>query len=269
MSTAKIITMATREERAVRGWLTHLQAAGRSESTLRLRRVYVEQALAGRDPFTATTEDFEQWVCDHPQWKAETTRAAIAALRSFYGWMQQRGLREDNPAAALIQPRQPDGQPHPTPRQVYAEAVAAATGRDRVLLRLLATTGLRRGEAAKVHTSDLAGAWLTVVGKGSRLRRVPVPDDIAAAIKKADGFLFPGKCEGHVQPRWITDQVQRLTGYSAHSLRHMYATTVWNATGDLLALQRLLGHAQPATTQRYVLLDADRIAAAAAAAWVA
>lgn len=265
--TAKVLTMPPAGERAVNSWITHLQAAGRSESTVRLRRVYALQALAGRDPWTATVDDFEEWIVAHPEWKPETTRAAIAALRSFYRWAVSRGLRADNPAVDLVQPRQPDGQPHPTPRPIYEEALAKASGRDRLLLRLLATTGLRRAEASMVHSNDLRGDWLTVLGKGGRRRQVPVPPDVARDIRKASGYLFPGAYDGHVAPRWITDQVQRLTGHSAHSLRHLYATTVWNATGDLLALQRLLGHAKAATTERYVLLEADRIAAAAAAAW--
>jgi len=269
MDYAKIIPMQTRDSRAVGDWLTHLRAAGRSPSTIRLRRVYVEQALTGRDPFTANTRDFEQWIVSHPEWSAETVRAAVAALRSFYRWMQAQGWREDNPAEALIQPRQPDPRPHPTPRAAYQAALESADDTTRLLLRLLATTGLRRTEACKVHTADLEGAWLTVKGKGQRVRQVPVPPDVAAAIRDAGGYLFPGRFGDHASAQWVTDRVRRATGYSAHSLRHMYATAVWNSTGDLLALQRLLGHVKAATTERYVLMDADRIAAAASTAWAA
>ena len=269
MQTAKIITMQTRQERAVGGWLQHLKAAGRSDSTIRLRRVYVEQAFAGLDPFTATTQDFERWIVAHPQWSDETTRAAISALRGFFTWLQTHGLRADNPAALLVQPRQPDPHPHPTPRAVYEAALAAADPKTYTLLRLLATTGLRRTEASQVHTRDLRGSWLTVAGKGKRVRQVPVPPDIAEAIAAADGWLFPGRVNGHVSPQWVTDTVRNATGHSAHSLRHLFATTVWNATGDLLAVQRLLGHVKAATTERYVLMDADRIAGAASAAWAA
>lgn len=256
-------------ERAVEGWVTHLSAAGRSINTIKSRTTYIRQAFAVVDPDTATTSELESWLVAHPQWSVETTRAAIAALRGFFEWYHATGHRADDPAAALVPPRQPDPDPHPTPRGVLQAAMASADARTRTLLRLLSTTGLRRAEAARVHTDDLDGEWLTVYGKGRRVRRVPVPPDVADAIRNAHGWLFPGRSGGHVDPWWISTTVKRATGYSAHSLRHLYATTVWRATGDLLAVQRLLGHASPKTTERYVLVDADRIAGAASAAWAA
>lgn len=264
-----ILNMQTARGRAVGGWLTHLAAAGRSRETIRIRRIYVEQALAALDPRTVTTAQIEAWIITHPQWSVETHRAAVASLRGFFGWYYDSGFRGDDPAAKLKPPRQPDPAPHPTPRDALCRALATTEGKAHVLLRLLSTTGLRRSEAAAVHSRDLDGDWLTVRGKGRRVRRVPVPPDVAGAIRDADGYLFPGGVDGHCSPWWVSTTAKRATGYSAHSLRHLFATSVWRATGDLLAVQRLLGHADAATTQRYVMVDADRIAQAAAAAWVA
>jgi integrase/recombinase XerC len=268
MDNAKMLRMPRDGERAVWGWMQHLRAVGRSENTIRQRRVYIRQALTVCDWATCTTGDLEAWLAGHPQWSAETRRAAVSALVGFFKWAHARGLRGDDPAAVLERPRQPDADPHPTPRAAYEAALASADDRTRLLLRLLATTGLRRSEAVVVHTDDVDDhGWLTVRGKGRRVRRVPLPPDVVAAVRGAGGFLFPGRVDGHAHPQWVTDTVKATTGYKAHSLRHLYATNVWRASGDLLAVQRLLGHANAATTERYVLMDADRIAAAAAAAW--
>ena len=74
----------------------------------------------------------------------------------------------------------------------------------------------------------------------------------------------------HELPPSIGKRIKRLLGgWSAHTLRHYYATTTYQSTGDLYATQRLLGHASPVTTQGYVMESPARLRSAAAAAWVA
>lgn len=144
------------------------------------------------------------------------------------------------------------------------------------MLRLAAEAGLRRGEVARLESSDLiedlVGYSLRVVGKGERVRIVPLKDDLAREVRLSvrDGraYLFPGKDNGHLSPGYVGKIISRLLpeGCTMHALRHRFATRVHNATGDLLTTQQLLGHASPATTQLYVLIAQDRLRAAINAA---
>lgn len=82
------------------------------------------------------------------------------------------------------------------------------------------------------------------------------------------GWAFPGQIDGHLSPHALGSLVSALLppGVSMHSLRHTFATTCYRATGDILAVSRLLGHSSVATTMRYVELDPGRLRAVAARA---
>lgn len=97
---------------------------------------------------------------------------------------------------------------------------------------------------------------LRVQGKGGRVRVLPMSDGLAARVRAeaGAGYLFPGAIGGHVSPDWVGRLVGRSLpqGWSMHSLRHRFATVAYHHDRDLLTVQGLLGHASPATTQRYV-----------------
>lgn len=259
------------QRRAVEQWMQHLRAIGRSADTIRVRSHYVRRMLADLDmsPWTVTENDLERWLSAQ-KWGASTRRSALASLRGFFAWAVQAGHRLDDPARFLASPRSPRPCPRPIPDAVLEVALRNADDETRWLLRLLASTGLRRGEAAKVHSCDVEGDWLRVVGKGGVTRRVPLPADVRDWIASHHGFVFPGRFGGHVHREWVTRRVTRATGgYGPHTLRHRYATRAYAASHDLRAVQRLLGHASVATTQAYVASGDDAAIAAAAAAWVA
>ena len=136
------------------------------------------------------------------------------------------------------------------------------------MLRLGAECGLRRFEIAKVHSRDvmrdLVGWSLVVVGKGDKQRIVPIGDDLALLIRSANGYLFPGRWSGHVESSYVGRHLSDLLGdgWTAHSLRHRYATTTYAVTRDLLLVSKLLGHASVETTQRYIAMPDDRLRAA-------
>ena len=149
-------------------------------------------------------------------------------------------------------------------------AIAVSDPTTSFLLRLLATTGLRRAEAANLHRDDLDGDLLRVRGKGGRVRVIPVPDDVAVRIRQARGYVFPTRTGRPQTPKWVWERVKRATGgRTPHSLRHRYATLAYAQSHDLRAVQRLLGHASIATTQLYVGSGLDEARAAASAAWAA
>jgi integrase/recombinase XerC len=93
---------------------------------------------------------------------------------------------------------------------------------------------------------------------------VPVGDDLAAAIAGADGWLFPGDENGHLSPRWVGKLMAGALPdhWTAHTLRHRFATRAYRGSRNLRAVQVLLGHSSVATTERYTAVDNDEIRAA-------
>ncbi|MFT3876186.1 MAG: tyrosine-type recombinase/integrase [Propioniciclava sp.] len=210
-------------------------------------------------------------------WSRETRRSVYAGVRAFYRWAVGAGLIGHSPADGLPAVRASDPCPRPTPDDVHHQALADADPRTWIILRLAAEAGLRRGEIARVHARDLwrdlAGWSLTVHGKGGKTRVVPLTDALADALRVAiaaagGGWVLPGDVDGHLSPRWVGTLAARVLpgAWTLHSLRHRFATRAHDATHDLIAVQRLLGHASVATTQRYVASSQDALRRAAAAA---
>ena len=263
-------------DEALAAWGVHMAAIGRSPGTVDEYLSYLRRFLADRAPYSVTLDDIEEWIAANPQWSAASRRVAANALASFYRWALTRGFIESDPTANLEHAHTRRPTPKPTPDDVLARGIANATGDDRWLLRLAASTGLRRAELAALHSSAVEhhpdGFWLRIVGKGGQERLVPVSDELAGWIRSRRGWVFPSSRVGgrHELPASIGKRIARLLGgWSAHTLRHYFATVTYQATGDLYATQRLLGHASPVTTQGYVMESPTRLRHAAEAAWVA
>lgn len=137
------------------------------------------------------------------------------------------------------------------------------------MARLAAYAGLRAAEIAQVHSTHLEGDVLRVVGKGGKVRFVPVTNRrLLVQLRDLVGWAFPSPAGGHLTPGHVTRLLSEALpdGWTAHTLRHRFATVVYDGTRDLLTLSALLGHARPETTQRYVRLSPDALRAAVAAA---
>lgn len=247
-------------------YTNHLKAAGRAPNTVHVRQYWARRVVAETD---STTEGIEAWLARHDYWKPTTVSLVVDSVTKFYGWAHDSGRMAHDPTAAFEIPHPRD----PVPRRVgdaqLAGLLASLDGVEYWAVRLLADTGLRRAEAAALHSNDLDGRWLTVRGKGDRVRRVPVPDDLAAWIAGRRGPVFPSRRGEHLRPDSFGRLIRRATGCNPHAFRHSYATRVYRATHDLRALQELLGHASIATTQRYVATTDDELVAAAATVWAA
>ena len=252
---------------AMRGYLTYLAASGASAATIRLRRHYIVAfARTTTAPFNVDALDLTSFLATSG-WAPETRKSARASLRAFYGWALTCGHINVNPATSLPTVTVPPGQPRPAPDDVFSLALARADARGRLLLMLGAYCGLRRAEIAQVHTRDLVAGSLRVTGKGGRTRIVPVHPSLLGILEDADpGYLFPGLTNGHLSPKRVGEIIADLlgSGWTAHTLRHRFASRAYAVDRDLRAVQELLGHSTPDTTARYTAIPDGALRAAVA-----
>ena len=258
---------------SINGWTDTLRAAGLSAQTIKSRRykmVHLATLLMPSGPEDVTTEQIVQAFA-RQQWKPKTRKAYRNTISSFFRWLHKSGRRSDDPSLDVPRVKKPHAHPRPCPDRYIAAAMEKATSSEKLMIRLGAECGLRRGEIARVHSDDVvadsAGRSLIVRGKGDKQRIVPLPDDLAGIIMDARGYLFPGRFGGHVEESYVGDHISHLLprGYAAHTLRHRFATTAYAATHDLFVVAELLGHESVETTEHYVAMPDGRLREAAAA----
>ena len=214
-----------------------------------------------------------------------TVARRSAALRRFFGFLVDEGLRKDDPSAALPRPR----LERPLPRILDADEVArmfeqaedrAASGeinavRNLALLELLYGSGLRASELVTLPRGALRKGqpFLILRGKGDKERLVPISSRAEAAVERwlehvtgASAWLFPGG-KAHLSRVRLFQIVRQMAAdagispdrISPHVLRHAFATHLLSGGADLRVLQSLLGHADIATTQIYTHVDSARL----------
>ena len=227
---------------------------GRAQTTIRLRRFHLWRLFEwiAHDPLTATEDELTGYMAAN-QWAPETRKSVRASVRGFYMWADETGRIDSDPSRRLPKVSVPQGIPHPTPTPIVDAALDSADPRTLLMLMLAAYAGLRRAEIAGLHSRDVVGDTLVVNGKGGKVRSVPIHSRLADALRGVQGYVFPGKDHGHLSP----DRVGRVMaaalggeGWTAHSLRHRFATRAYATDRDLLTVQQLLGHSPVATTQR-------------------
>jgi integrase/recombinase XerD len=279
----------TAEDRAlVDRFLDMLAAeAGSSRHTLAAYRNDLERAAESVEGSISTAQPSdlaglgEKWAELSPS----TVARRAAALRRFYGFLVDDGLRLDDPSQALPRPK----FERPLPRILDGDEVArmfesaearASSGeigsvRNLALLELLYGSGLRASELVGLPRGAVRSGqpFLMVRGKGSKDRLVPISSRAEAAVanwlEAAPGgsiWLFPSG-KSHLSRVRLFQIVRQLaadagiapTRVSPHVLRHAFATHLLSGGADLRVLQSLLGHADIATTQIYTHVDTARL----------
>jgi integrase/recombinase XerC len=237
----------------------------------------------GRDIATLHGEDLRAFVAaaHRDGLSPKSLQRRLSACRSFYRWLLRHGRIAANPAAGVRAPKAPRKLPQvldPDEAKALVEVPTdAPLGlRDRALLELFYSSGLRLSElcALRWHDLDLEGGLVTVLGKGRKQRSVPVGSHARAALAAwrdaqrpaNDAPVFPGR-NGALTPRAVQLRLRRLAQRQGlfkrvhpHLLRHSFASHVLESSGDLRAVQELLGHADIATTQIYTHLDFQHLA---------
>jgi integrase/recombinase XerC len=164
--------------------------------------------------------------------------------------------------------------PKPASDAAMEGALSKAGPMVTLMVRLGERCGLRAMEIAGIHTRDLEqdelGWTLRVLGKGSKVRIIPLSDDFAAELlDRTPGYIFPGAIEGHLSPAYVSRLVSSVlpAGVTAHKLRHRFATkALRGSNNNLRAVQELLGHSSIATTQIYTGIGSDQLRQAALSA---
>lgn len=241
-------------------FVQYLHAAGRAPTTIRLRRMHLERAFVwvNTPPLEVVEDQLLAYLAAN-DWKPETRKSVRASLCGFYAWAVKTERLVVDPSRNLPSVSVPQGTPHPTPDRNTHAALAAADDDLRLMIMLAAYAGLRRAEIASLHSRNVVGDLLRVTGKGGKERDIPAHPDLLAALAGRSGFIFPGEVDGHLSPDWVGKRLKRALGdgWTAHSLRHRFATRAYAGERDLLTVQQLLGHSSVATTQRYTQVPDD------------
>lgn len=264
---------------AIAEYLAFLAAIGRPRTTRMLRRqqLHMLAETIGKPMLDVTDSDLIRWFGEHPAWKPETRKNYRNALRGFFAWAVQYGYLDANPAASIPVVSVPKAPPRPAPQEAYEAALATASPKVVLALRLAREAGLRRAEIARVHSKDLLRGFgdpqLVVHGKGSRERVVPITQELYEELASAGagGWVFPSPyTDSHVTAEYLGGICSEALGPTCtlHMLRHLFATLAYRRTKDIRAVQELLGHSSLAVTERYVQCDdqAKRAAMMAAVA---
>jgi integrase/recombinase XerC len=209
----------------------------------------------------------------------------LSAVRSFYRWSMREGLAEHNPAAPVRAPRAGRKLPGTLDTDAIARLLdipdeSPLAIRDKAIMELFYSSGLRLAELASLRWDqvDTAAGLVTVTGKGNKTRVVPLGSYAAAALgtwRKARGnfagfeepCIFVSSRGKPISTRAIQSRIRywaRRQGLPQrvypHLLRHSFASHLLESSGDLRAVQELLGHADISTTQIYTHLDFQHLA---------
>jgi integrase/recombinase XerC len=236
------------------------------------------------------TADFRSYLAERAArtYARTSTARALASVRSFFRFLERRGLAHNPAVRAIRTPRLPRSVPKALTEgdaRDVVDKVAVLSDerwialRDAAVVLLLYGCGLRISEALALKRGDvpLPGA-IVVTGKGNKQRVVPVLPIVAEAVAAyaaacpypAEGPspLFVGARGKALDPGVVQRQMRRLRTHlglpetaTPHALRHSFATHLLAGGGDLRTIQELLGHASLSTTQRYTEVDASRLAA--------
>jgi integrase/recombinase XerC len=210
---------------------------------------------------------------------------ALSSVRSFFSFLEARRQTRKNPAAAARAPKAKNRLPgtldaDQAARLFEFEADTPILKRDKAMLELFYGSGLRLSELVGVDCSDLDldTGFVTVLGKGRKTRQVPLGRHCIEAIRvwlavhparHESGALplFTGRGCSRISPRTVQNRLKQIaarqlgsTEVHPHMLRHSFASHLLESSGDLRAVQELLGHSDLGTTQIYTHLDFQHLA---------
>jgi integrase/recombinase XerC len=194
--------------------------------------------------------------------KPKTISKKLSAVRSFVEYVREQGETVELQADESI--KVPKSLPKPIPHEHIVQALEHAELRDRLVVVMLYTLGLRISELASLKLEDIGDNWVRVRGKGNKEREIPLIDTASTLLQSylrseaPARFLFEkdGDRLSENSLRYIIKKLFKNVGMNVtpHQLRHSYATALLNNNARIADVSDLLGHASMATTQIYTKL---------------
>ncbi|MFT6986884.1 MAG: integrase/recombinase XerC [Psychromonas sp.] len=212
--------------------------------------------------------------------KARSIATKLSALRSFLSHLVQFELLTNNPAKGVAAPK----LDKPLPKNISVDDMFQLLNinekdplsiRDQCMMELMYSSGLRLSELVGINLADLklSEKEIMVTGKGSKQRLLPITDSAVKTLKEwlkirpdfsvsGEKALFLSKQKNRISVRSVQSRMEKWglkqalpSHINPHKLRHSFATHMLESSGNLRAVQTLLGHADLATTQVYTHLD--------------
>lgn len=257
---------------------------------LKQYEVFVTSLLGEFDPLHPDVDLVRAWMADmaKQKMKATTIKRRLCALRSFYKYLRREKLVENNDINLLPSPKVPKPLPvWVTESQMDSILDDSEFGndfegkRDRLLIDLIYSTGMRRSEAANLKSGDVdfGNKVIRILGKGSKMRIVPFGEELETILKDFRDektillggdteFLITDEDGEGLSPVKVAKIAHKylsaipiLARQTTHVLRHSFATNMLANGADLMAVKELLGHASLQSTEVYTHLTPQEIIA--------
>lgn len=234
-----------------------------------------------------TAREVREWQMEHMDRgeAAGTVKRRLSSLSSWFRFLRRRGFLEADIMAKVSAPKQPKRLPvffkESETERLYSEGLFATDfmgQRDKLMLRMLYETGMRRSELAglKVSSVDFSSMTIKVLGKRNKERLIPIENELAHNIKVylalkeqemgESEWLFVGRKGRQITPADVYQTVRKyMTALSnadrisPHVFRHSFATHILNEGGSIEAIRELLGHADLATTEVYTHVTREHL----------
>lgn len=244
-------------------WLAYLRAEHAPANTI-ARRASVLRSVGNAG--TATRDEIESWWASRRDRSAATRSNDLACLRTFYRWCARWEHRADDPTARLDAPKAEKGLPRPLGKADLGRLLADLPPDLRRAAVLGAYAGMRVSEAARLDWADVdidarrARIWHSKGGK-SRVVALGVVllDELLPALERGNVVTAGGAVHTGQQLQRRVNRAMHALGVEGtfHSLRHRYGTLAYQATRDLVAVGRQMGHSSPVTTAIYAAASDD------------
>ena len=234
-----------------------------------------------------TAREVREWQMEHMDRgeAAGTVKRRLSSLSSWFRFLRRRGFLKADIMAKVSAPKQPKRLPvffkESETERLYSEGLFATDfmgQRDKLMLRMLYETGMRRSELAglKVSSVDFSSMTIKVLGKRNKERLIPIENELAHNIKDylalkeqemgESEWLFVGRKGRQITPADVYQTVRKyMTALSnadrisPHVFRHSFATHILNEGGSIEAIRELLGHADLATTEVYTHVTREHL----------
>ena len=204
---------------------------------------------------------------------AKSKNQKLAALKNFYKFLLIDNYLSIDPTVTVPRFKEPVREPQALNEQEIIDILSAAQGtrnsiRNKAIITTILICCLRCSEAANLNLSDFKNNTIHVIGKGNKERYIPYSDTVREVLEEylsgrpqtsSNALFLSERTHERISVRSIQnlmETISKQTGidFHAHTLRHTGATYVYQATGDIVSVQEILGHSNLNTTRHYIHL---------------